>query len=410
MSQKRVVITGMGAISSLGLGVERLWEGLIAGRSGIGHITHPDADDFLVKIAAEVTDFDPREYMDVKIVDRTLRFSQFAIAASKMAVEQAGLDISREMPQRVGVITSSTVDIGYIAKQGEVLRNKGPKRIDPLFITKQGPHMASAQVGMFLGAKGPNSSLYSACASGNDALGVALNYIRLGYADVMLAGGTDASISPVIIAGMGLLGALSREMDPTRASRPFDLNRSGFVYGEGVGMLMLESYEHAMRRGAPILAELAGAGWSFDAYSETAPDAEMEAVAMSVALQDAGVIPEEVDYINAHGTSTKLNDAGETRAIKAVFGDSVYRIPISANKSMIGHTIAAAGALEAIATVKTINEGIIPPTINYETPDPECDLDYVPNIARRANVGVALSNAFGFGGQNCCLVIRRFTD
>jgi 3-oxoacyl-[acyl-carrier-protein] synthase II len=270
--------------------------------------------------------------------------------------------------------------------------------------------MAPVQVGHILGVRGPNSSINSACASGNDALGMALNFLRLGHADVMLAGGTDSIIAPIPIALMGLLGALSKETDPTKASRPFDLNRSGFVAGEGAGILVLETYEHAKKRDAPILAELAGAGWSFDAYDVTAPDPEGEALAMKAALKDAGVSPQEVDYINAHGTATKLNDVSETEAIKTVFGERAYHIPISSNKSMIGHLSAAAGAVESVAAVLTINKGIIPPTINYETPDPDCDLDYVPNRAREAQVNVCLSNSFGLGGQNCCLVFKRFLE
>jgi 3-oxoacyl-[acyl-carrier-protein] synthase II len=263
------------------------------------------------------------------------------------------------------------------------------------------------QVGMMIGAEGPNSCVNSLCASGADAIGTALNFIRLGYADVMIAGGSDATLEPTTIAGMAILGALSREPDPSKACRPFDLNRNGFVYGEGAGMVILETYQHAVRREAPILAEIAGAGWSFDAYDSTAPQMETEAIAMRVAIENAGIKPEEVDYINAHGTGTKLNDLSETEAIKKVFGDNAYRIPISSNKSMIGHTITAGGAIEAIASILTINKGIIPPTINYETPDPECDLDYVPNSPRRVEVNVCLSNSFGLGGENCCLVIKR---
>jgi len=263
-------------------------------------------------------------------------------------------------------------------------------------------------VGMLLGAKGPNSSVNSLCASGADAIGTAMNFIRLGYADVMFAGGSDASLGRLGIAGIDILGALSRQTDPSKACRPFDLNRDGFVYGEGAGLLVLESYEHARKRGAPILAEVAGAGWSFDAFDQTAPAPESEAYAMKTALKTAGVNPQDVDYINAHGTSTRLNDATETKAIKMVFGDRAYKIPISSTKSMIGHIICAAGAIEAIAATLCVNHGVIHPTINYETPDPECDLDYVPNKARQAQVNVCLSNSFGLGGENCCLVLKRF--
>jgi 3-oxoacyl-[acyl-carrier-protein] synthase II len=260
---------------------------------------------------------------------------------------------------------------------------------------------------MELGARGPNSTLNSACATGSDSLGTAMNYIRLGYADVMIAGGADSNVNNIAIASTGIVGALTRNPDPATACRPFDLNRNGFVFGEGAGMMVLESYEHARERGAHILAELAGAGWSFDAYNETAPYAELQAYAMKMALKDSGTEPEEVDYINAHGTSTKLNDSTETRAAKMVFNEKAYKIPMSSNKSMIGHLACAAGSVEAVATVLTIQHGIIPPTINYQTPDPECDLDYVPNKARAQQVNVCLSNSFGLGGQNCCLIIKR---
>ncbi len=409
MNRRRVVITGIGAITPLGLGVKEFWAGLAAGKSGIGYISYFDTSNYQVKVDAEVKGFDPAQYMDLKIVDRTPRSVHLAIAAAKEAIELARLDVSQEPAERVGVITSTMIENNYIIKGFETIQKRGPRRGDPLFITKISPAVVSSQIGMLIGAKGPNSSVNSLCASGADAIGTALNHIRLGYADVMITGGADASLESTSIAGLNLLGALSRETDPARASRPFDLNRSGFVYGEGAGMVILESYEHAKKREAPILAELAGAGWSFDAYSATAPQPETQAMAMSVALQNAGIKPEEVDYINAHGTSTKLNDVSETKAIKAVFDKNAYRIPISSNKSMFGHIIAAAGAVEAIASILTMNEGVIPPTINYETPDPECDLDYVPNVARQAEVNVCLSNSFGLGGNNCCLVIKGFS-
>lgn len=407
MSYPRAVITGLGAITPLGLTVEDYWEGLTKGRSGVGPITLFDTSSYPVKVGAEVRDFEPTDYMHIKRVDRTGRCTQFAIAASRMAVESAGLDMSREMPERVGVMMATSGMITLIADLGDILRKRGPMRVDPLLISKVAASMVPAQVGLELGAKGPNGSLNSACASGSDALGTALNHLRLGHADVMICGGAETQITPVGIAITGIVGALSRNPDPGTASRPFDLNRDGFVFGEGAGIMVLETYEHARERGAPILAELAGAGWSFDAYSETAPDAEQQAVAMRMALQDADTSPGEVDYINAHGTSTRLNDAAETRAIKMVFGERAYKIPTSSNKSMIGHLACAAGAAEAVAAVLTIRNGIIPPTINYETPDPDCDLDYVPNKARHQPVSVCLSNSFGMGGQNCCLIIKR---
>lgn len=407
MPYPRAVITGLGAITPLGLTVEDYWEGLTKGRSGTGPITLFDTSSYPVKVGAEVRDFEPTDYMHIKRVDRTGRCTQFAIAAARMAVESAGLDMSRERPERVGVMLATSGMITLIADLGDILRKRGPMRVDPLLISKVAASMVPAQVGLELGAKGPNGSLNSACASGSDALGTALNHLRLGHADVMICGGAETQITPVGIAITGIVGALSRNPDPETASRPFDLNRDGFVFGEGAGIMVLETYEHARERGAPILAELAGAGWSFDAYSETAPDAEQQAVAMRMALKDADTSPGEVDYINAHGTSTKLNDAAETRAIKMVFGERAYKIPTSSNKSMIGHLACAAGAVEAVAVVMTIRNGIIPPTINYETPDPDCDLDYVPNKARQQPVNVCLSNSFGMGGQNCCLIIKR---
>jgi 3-oxoacyl-[acyl-carrier-protein] synthase II len=400
----------MGAITPIGLTVEELWEGLIQGKSGIARITHFDPTDFPVKVAAEVKNFDPQKYLDLKMIDRTVRFTQFGIAAAKMAAESAQLDMSQEKSERVGVIMATTIALDYIGEGMEIVKNRGARRIEPLFISKVGPHMSSVLVGMAIGARGPNSTVNSACASGSDAIATALNHLRLGHAEVMLAGGAETMIQRLTIAAAGIIGALSREPDPTKACRPFDLNRNGFIYGEGSGVLVLETLEHAKRRNAPILAELAGVGWSFDACDETAPDPDGEAIAIRSALEDAQVAPEEIDYINAHGTSTKLNDASETKAIKMVFGERAYQIPISSNKSMLGHMVAAAGVVEAIATILTINRGIIPPTINYEMPDPECDLDYVPNVARHAKVATCLSNSFGMGGQNCCLVIKRFED
>ncbi len=407
MNIHRVVVTGMGTINPLGLSAEEFWQGLVAGKSGIGSITCFDASNFPVKVDAEVKGFDPTKYMDLKVVDRTSKTIHFAIAAAKEAMQSACLDMSQENPERVGIIIATMIEQGYIVRGSELFLKRGPKRADPLFITKSTPSAASMQVGMMMGAKGPNSSVNSLCASGTDAIGTALNFIKLGYADVMIAGGSDASLEPISVAGINILGALSRESDPAKACRPFDLNRNGFVYGEGAGLVVLESYEHAQKRGAPILAELAGAAWSFDAYDTTAPTPETEAYAMRTALENAGVKPKEVDYINAHGTSTKLNDACETKAIKMVFGDHAHKIPISSTKSMIGHIITAAGAIETIASILIMNKGIIHPTINYETPAPECDLDYVPNVARPAQVNVCLKNGFGLGGENCCLVLKK---
>lgn len=402
-----MVITGLGAVTPLGLNVEEYWEGLVKGRCAIGPITLFDASRYPVKLAAEVKGFDPADFMPLKRADRAARCTHFAIAAASMAVTSARLDMSRETPERVGIVIATTGMMDLLAEQGQVLRERGPMRVDPLFISKIAPSMVPAQVGLELGAKGPNCSLNSACASGSDALGAALNYLRLGHADVMIAGGAEAPITAITVAATARVGALSRETDPSRACLPFDLNRNGFVFGEGAGMLVLETLEHALSRDAPVLAELAGSGWSFDAFSETAPDADLQAASMRMALRDAGVSPEEVDYLNAHGSGTRLNDATETRAVKMVFGERACRLPISSNKAAAGHLACAAGAVEAIATVMTISRGIIPPTINYRTPDPECDLDYVVEGPRRQPVNVCLSNSFGMGGQNCSLVIRR---
>jgi len=406
---RRIVITGLGAVSPLGLTVEDFWQGLISGKSGIGPITLFDASAFPVKIAAEVKGFDPTNYMPPKRADRAARCTQFAIAATGMALKSANLDMSREKPESVGVVMASSGAMTLLIDQGELLRKRGPKRLDPLIIPKITPSMVPAQVGLVFGAKGPNTSINSACASGSDSIGTALNHMQLGHAEVMICGGAESQVDPFGIASTSNVGALSKNPDPQKASRPFDANRDGFILGEGAGILILETYEHARGRGATILAELAGAGWSFDAYSETAPDADQQAVAIKMALKDADIAPEEVDYINAHGTSTKQNDAAETKAIKIVFGERAYKIPISSNKSMIGHLACAAGSVEAVATVMTISNGIVPPTMNYETPDPVCDLDYVPNNARHQSVNVCLSNSFGMGGQNCSLIIKRFS-
>ncbi len=409
-NSSRVVITGMGTVNPLGLTLEDYWKGLISGQSGIGPITRFDASRYPVKVAAEVKGFEPLDYMDIKRVDRTSLCTQLAIASTRMALSSARLDTSQEKPERLGVVMATSGDMNQLINTGEVLDKRGPMRVDPLLISKVASSMVPATIGLEFGLKGPNSSLNSACASGSDALGTAMNLLRLGYADVIVAGGAETQVNRLAIAITGRVGALSREPDPEKACRPFDLNRDGMVYGEGSAALVLETLEHAQKRGAPILAELVGAGWSFDAFNETAPDAEQESIAMKMALGDAGVSLEEVAYINAHGTSTKFNDAAETKALKLVFGDLAYKIPVSSNKSMTGHLACAAGAVEAAAAVMTIKEGIIPPTIHYETPDPECDLDYVPNTARKQTVNVCLSNSFGMGGQNCCIVIKGYTE
>jgi 3-oxoacyl-[acyl-carrier-protein] synthase II len=406
LEYKKVVITGLGAVTPIGLNTDEYWQGLVAGKNGIGPITVFDVTRFSVKLAGEVKGFNPELYMPLKRIDRSSRVTQFAIAAAHMAVKQAKLDMSQEKPERVGVIIATGGMVAWIGEQGEIIKTRGPNRVDPLTVSKVGPNMVAVQVGMEIGARGLNTTLNSACASGSDSLGEALNHLRLGHADVILAGGSDCTVSPVTIATTSIVGAMTRNPDSESACRPFDLNRNGFLFGEGSGMLVLETYEHARSRGATILAELAGAGWTFDAYDATAPYADMQAVAMRNAIEDAGTCPEEVDYINAHGTSTQLNDCTETNAVKQVFGKRAYQIPMSSNKSMIGHLATAAGSVEAVAVVLTINKGIIPPTIHYQTPDPACDLDYVPNKARSKKVNVCLSNSFGMGGQNCCLIFK----
>ncbi|MBN2240951.1 MAG: beta-ketoacyl-[acyl-carrier-protein] synthase II [Dehalococcoidales bacterium] len=404
----RVVITGIGVISPLGLTIEEHWKGISEGRSGFGLITRFDTEKYPVKVAAEVKGFEPTDYMDIKRVDRTALCTQFAIAATKMAISSSGVNIAEERPERCGVLIATTGAMDLLLDQGDILHRRGPMRLDPLLISKISPSMTSSVTALEFGLKGPNSSLNSACASGNDALGAAMNLLRLGHADVMFAGGAESQVNRLAIAVTGRVGALSKEPDPAKACRPFDLNRNGMVYGEGASILALETLEHAQKRGATILAELAGAGWTFDAFNETAPDPEQEANAMKAALNDAGLTPDEIDYINAHGTSTKANDASETKAIKLLFGDRAYRIPLSSNKSMHGHLACAAGAIEAATSVMTVKEGLIPPTINYETPDPDCDLDYTPNTARKLEINTCLSNSFGMGGQNCCIVIKKY--
>ncbi len=405
---KRVVVTGMGVVCPIGLNINEFWTNLVAGKSGINTISCFDTTNYAVKVAGEVRNFDPTQHMDLKTAQRTRRGVHFAIPATKEAVANAKLDMTKELPERVGIVSSNMLEHKFIAEGWGTL--KGGRRADPLFFTKASPSVVSLQLGMLLRARGPNTSVNSLCASGTDTIGTALNFIRLGYADVMIAAASDASLDEMTISALSVLGALTKEPDPNKACRPFDLNRSGFVYGEGCGVLVLESLEHAQKRGALILAEVAGVGWTFDAYDATAPNSETEALAMKNALKDAGISPEEVDYINAHGTSTKLNDVSETRAIKMVLGDRAYQIPLSAHKSMFGHMITAGGAVESIGAILTINNGIIPPTIHYETPDPDCDLDYVPNVAREAEVNVCLKESFGLGGQNCCLVLKKLKE
>ncbi|MEW6141892.1 MAG: beta-ketoacyl-[acyl-carrier-protein] synthase family protein [Chloroflexota bacterium] len=407
MSSPRVVVTGLGVLTPIGLTVADFWTNLTAGRSGVRPITRFDTARYPFKLAAEVDGFDPLKYLDVKTASRMSRYSQLAVAAASMAAQMANLDMKTEQPERVGVVVATIGQVRAIHELTASLEKPVPTRVDPLFIHKTGPNMAAAQVGRHLGARGPNSSVNSACASGSDALGAAFNLIRLGQADVMIAGGADDTVGPVSILTMGIIGTVSKATEPGTVPKPFDLNRDGIVVGEGAGMLVLETEGHARQRGAPILAELAGAGWSFDAYNEVAPDPEGEALAIKAALGNARVRPEDIQYVNAHGTGTRLNDTAETKAIKLALGDHARKVAVSSNKSIMGHLSCGAGAVEAAASILTIVNGIIPPTINYRTPDPECDLDYVPNTARKAPIDTVLKNGFGLGGQNCCLIFRR---
>jgi 3-oxoacyl-[acyl-carrier-protein] synthase II len=409
----RVVVTGLGLVCPVGLDVESSWQNLLSGRCGITKITRFDATGFPVRIAGEVKDFDPQQYMDFKMARRSGRFAQLAVAAGTQALCMAKLEVTKENRDAIGVIVASSGGAFEMGKQEQIIEEKGASRVDPLLIPRRGAYMAAARVGRVLGVRGPNTTINSACASGTDALGHAFNMIRCGSAEVLLAGAAEAIVTPVGIAAMAVLGALTKDWndDPLHASRPFDAKRSGFVLGEGAGMLVLETEDSALARGAPILCEFAGAGWSFDAADDTAPDAEGQALAMVRALQCAGLRPEDVSYISAHGTATLLNDKAETAAIKRALGEDVARrVPISSIKSMVGHSGAGAGGVEAVAAALTIRDNVLPPTINYEFPDPDCDLDYVPNEARRHQVDVVMSNSFGLGGQNASLVLRRYRD
>jgi 3-oxoacyl-[acyl-carrier-protein] synthase II len=408
---RRVVVTGVGAVTPVGLDAETTWQNLLSGRNGIGPITLFDTTNQVVRIAGEVKGFDARQYMDYKTARRSARFAHLAVAASKEALCSAGLEVTDENRDEIGVIVASSGAPFEMGRQEQIIEERGAGRVDPLTIPRLGGYMAAGRVGRVLGVRGPNSTMNSACASGTDALGHAFNLIRSGSADVLLAGAAEAIVTPVGIAAMAVLGALTKDFndDPEHASRPFDAKRSGFVLAEGAGMLVLESEEHAQARGATIMCEYVGAGWSFDATDDTAPDAEGQSLAMQRALACAGLQPEDVGYVNAHGTSTPLNDKTETKAIKLALGEDVARrIPVSSIKSMVGHSGAGAGGVEAVASVLTIRDNVLPPTINYEFPDPDCDLDYVPNEARKQEVDVVLSNSFGLGGQNATLALRRY--
>ncbi|HEY7494182.1 MAG TPA: beta-ketoacyl-ACP synthase II [Candidatus Tectomicrobia bacterium] len=410
LDKRRVVITGVGAVTPLGNTAEETWEAICKGASGISTITHFDAADFATRIAAEVKGFTPEKYIEKKACKRMDACIHYAVAASVMALENAGLQMTEANTHRTGVIIGSGIGgLATTERYHAVLRKRGPGRVSPFFFPMILPNMAAAQVAIALGARGPNSCVTTACASANHAIGDACKIIQRGDADVMLAGGTEAAITPLAVAAFGNMQALStRNNDPRHASRPFDRDRDGFVIGEGAGIVVLEERQRAQQRGARIYAELAGYGMTGDAFHMTMPDPQAQGVArcIQVALADAGVHPHEVEYINAHGTSTPHNDAHETRAIKRVFGAHAYHLEVSSTKAMTGHLLGAAGGIEAIFTTLTIYHGIVPPTLNLEHPDPECDLDYVPHYARYHQVQVALSNSSGFGGTNATLVFK----
>jgi beta-ketoacyl-acyl-carrier-protein synthase II len=409
---QRVVVTGMGCISPVGNDVSTTWSNILAGRSGVGLITQYDASEFKCKIAAEVKGFDGAAHFGNREARRMDRFSQFAVATAQQAVRDAGLEITDSNRDRIGAIIGSGIGgIGTIFEQTRVFFERGAGRVSPFLIPMMLPDTAGGMIAIYLGVRGPNLAVVTACASGTNAIGEALSVIRRGHADIMLAGGSEAAINPLAMAGMSVMNALSfRNDDPPRASRPFDLQRDGFVMGEGAAILVLESLEHALERQAHILAEVSGYGVTNDAYHISAPaeNGAGAALCLRMALRDASLTIDDIDYINAHGTSTPLNDKSETAAIKTVFGERAYKTPVSSTKSITGHLLGAAGALEAIISIKTLQDQILPPTINYEFPDPECDLDYVPNTARMAQVRRVMSNSFGFGGHNATLIFSRF--
>jgi 3-oxoacyl-[acyl-carrier-protein] synthase II len=409
--RRRVVVTGMGAVTPLALTVADYWQALVAGKSGIGPLTRCDPSGLSCKVAAEVKGFNPGDFMPAKQVRHTARFSQFAIAATRMAIDDAELDLAKEDQDRLGVFLGNGIGGLPETEEGCHLIFKGETKLNPFFMPMVLANMAAGQVSLTFGLKGYTSTVITSCAAASQAIGEGAEVIRRGAADVIVAGGTESGLTRVGIAGFCAMRALTSNNDePTKASRPFDAKRDGFVPAEGAGIIVLESLEHALRRDAPILAELAGLGISSDANHIVAPNSEGAVRAMRWALQDAGLEPKDVDYINAHGTATPLNDATETMAIKRLFGDWAYKVPISSTKSMMGHLLGGAGGVEAVASIMTILSGIIHPTVNYEHLDPECDLDYVPNTARSKEVKVVLSNSFGFGGQNACLVFKKFED
>lgn len=414
LMQRRVVVTGRGVVTPIGQDLESVWESLINGRSGIDRITSFDATDYSSHIAAEINYFDPTLYIDKKDVKKMSRFVQFAVVATAKAIQEAQLDLKKEDLSQIGVCIGSGIGgIDVLEEQHKILLEKGPRRVSPYLIPMLIIDLASGWVSIIYGFRGPNSAVVTACATGANAIGDAAAIIRRGDAQVMIAGGTEAAVTPLSFAGFCAARALStRDVSPEQASCPFDLERDGFVMGEGAGVIVLESLEHAKERGAPIYGEIIGYGLTGDAYHVTAPlpDGQGAVQAMSMALKNANITPQEVDYINAHGTSTKLNDKCETIAIKEVFKEHAYKIPINSTKSMIGHLLGAAGSVEFIVSLMCMEKGIIHPTINYIHPDPECDLDYVPNKAKKAEVNTFLSNSLGFGGHNVALIGRKYKE
>jgi len=409
--RKRIVITGMGCISPLGNDVDTLWSNVLVGKSGVGLISLYDTSRFKVKIGAEIKNFDAVSLFGVRDARRMDRFVQFAMAAAMQAVEQSRLVVNEKNRDRIGVMLGSGIGgMNTMSEQMAVFSQRGPDRVSPFLVPRMLPDSAAGMVAIHLGVRGPNMAVVSACASGSNAIGEAAEVIRRSAADVVICGGSEAVIVPIAMAGLGVMNALStRNDEPERASRPFDRQRDGFVMGEGAGILVLESLEHARERGTPILGEISGYGTSNDAYHISAPseNGAGAALCMRNALENAGLSAKDISYINAHGTSTQLNDKSETQAIKEVFGSQAYRIPVSSTKSMTGHLLGAAGALEAVICIKVLQEAVLPPTINYEFPDPECDLDYIPNHARQAQVAHIMSNSFGFGGHNATIIISR---
>ncbi|KAF0823072.1 beta-ketoacyl-ACP synthase II [Cytobacillus firmus] len=411
MNKRRVVVTGIGAVTPLGNNTETTWNNIKSGVSGVGPLTRLNADEYPAKVAAEVKDFNPEDFFDKKDARKMDRFTHYAVASSMMAVRDANLQITDENAHRIGVwIGSGIGGMETFENQYEIFMKRGYRRVSPFFVPMMIPDMATGQVSIYLGAKGFNSCTVTACATGTNSIGDAFKVIQRGDADAMISGGAEAPITKMSVAGFCANTALSTNPDPKTASRPFDQNRDGFVIGEGAGIVVLEELEHALARGAKIYAEIVGYGATGDAYHITAPapGGEGGARAMKMAIEDGGLKPEDIDYINAHGTSTDYNDKFETLAIKEVFGEHAYKLAVSSTKSMTGHLLGAAGGIEAIFTVLALKEGILPPTINLEIPDPECDLDYVPNKARKKEITAAMSNSLGFGGHNATIVFKRY--